>query len=173
MARSVETTPDGFYAVCAIHRGGVRLFFWASWWTSSVLVLTPLPDAHGVAEQVEVAHARARTAILRALGARATVLGLDAEMAAHAARLVLPASEGYQVGEPRPGDASRRRAPGPSPRAWLQVLELSWPCGAADVRRAYRRLALQRHPDCGGTAAAFHALTEARDAALRELDRAG
>jgi curved DNA-binding protein CbpA len=49
------------------------------------------------------------------------------------------------------------------------VLELSWPCSAADVRRAYRRLALERHPDRGGTDAAFHALTRARDAVLREL----
>jgi len=169
VAKSIDTAPDGFYAVCAIHRGGVQGFFWAAWWSASVLVLTPLPDAHGIADRVEVAHARARAAILHARGARATVLGLDAAIGVQAARLVLPASEGYQVGEVGPRDPPRHRPPAPGPRAWLQVLELSWPCEAADVRRAYRRLALQRHPDRGGTAAAFHALTEARDAALRDI----
>lgn len=51
-------------------------------------------------------------------------------------------------------------------RPWLSVLGLSWPCSIVDVRRAYRRLALVRHPDRGGSDAAFNALTKARDAAL-------
>ena len=61
-------------------------------------------------------------------------------------------------------------SPAPAPRTWPQVLELSSPCTAADVRRAYRRLALKRHPDRGGTDAEFNALTKAYDAALLEVE---
>ena len=174
MTKNVDTAPDGFYAVCAIGRGAVSGFFWAAWWTSSGLAATPRPDAHGLADRVEDAHAQARAAIRGARGERAAVLTLDAQIAVEAARVVRPASAGYDArsewwGEdPRRGGAAR--ASGPAPRAWLQVLELSWPCSAADVRRAYRRLALQRHPDRGGTDAAFNELTMARDAALREVE---
>ena len=173
MTKSVDTAPDGFYAVCAIGRAGVPGFFWASWWTSSGLAVSPRPDAHGLADRVEDAQARARSAILGARGARASVLRLDAELAVAAARVVRPASPGYVAGEEWWGEEPRRRSngrsPGPAPLAWLQVLELSWPCSRADVRRAYRRLALQRHPDRGGTDASFHALTQAYNAALREV----
>ena len=175
MPKSVETTPDGFYAVCAIGRGGVPGFFWASWWTTTGLAASPRPDAHGLADRVEDAHARARAAILGARGPRASVLRLDAALAVEAARVVRPASRGYVAGEEWWGEDPRRhahrRAPpaAPAPRTWPEVLGLSWPCSAADVRRAYRRLALQRHPDRGGTDAAFHALTQAYDAALREV----
>ena len=55
---------------------------------------------------------------------------------------------------------------GVAERQWLTVLGLSWPYSVVDVRRAYRRLALVRHPDRGGNAEAFDALTKARDAAL-------
>jgi hypothetical protein len=173
VTKNVDTAPDGFYAVCSIGRGGISGFFWASWWTSSGLATTPLPDAHGLADKVEDAHAQARAAIRKARGERAAVLSLDAQIAVEAARVVRPASEGYDAGSEWWGDDPRRRStprsPAPAPRSWLQVLELSWPCSAVDVRRAYRRLALERHPDRGGTDAAFHALTRARDAALREL----
>jgi hypothetical protein len=178
---NIDTAPDGFYAVCSIGRGGISGYFWAAWWTSSGLAVNPTPDAHGLTEKIEDAHARGRAAILEARGPRASVLRVEAELAVQAARIVRPASDGYYSGaawwgeDPawqQHGASSRARsrgAAGPGPRPWLDVLGLSWPCSAAEVRRAYRRLALERHPDRGGTATAFDALTKARDAALLEL----
>jgi hypothetical protein len=39
----------------------------------------------------------------------------------------------------------------------------------AEIRDAYKRVAKTRHPDAGGTDAAFRELSEARDALLREV----
>jgi len=47
------------------------------------------------------------------------------------------------------------------------VLGLPFPCSRADVRRAYKRLALKTHPDLGGSNQAFIKLKEAHDSALR------
>ena len=52
----------------------------------------------------------------------------------------------------------------------LDVLGLTcWPCTAAEVRAAYRRLARERHPDTGGTHEAFLALREAYERVRRGL----
>jgi hypothetical protein len=180
---SIDTAPDGFYAVCPIWRAGISGFFWASWWTSTGLLGMPTPDAHGLAEDRRLAHERARAAILEAKGARASVLQLDAAIAVEAAHVVRPAAQGYRAGEPaweepqrRWGDSSQdpraSRQSAPPRRAWLAVLELTWPCSAVEVRRAYRRLARVRHPDRGGTDAAFDALTKAYEAALTEVEMA-
>lgn len=48
----------------------------------------------------------------------------------------------------------------------LTVLGLSHGATEADIRRAYRKLALKTHPDRGGSAEAFRRITEARDAAM-------
>jgi hypothetical protein len=62
----------------------------------------------------------------------------------------------------------RGQAPAPASSA-LAALGLSRGATEADVRRAYRKLALQTHPDRGGSAEAFRRATEARDAALRAV----
>lgn len=51
----------------------------------------------------------------------------------------------------------------------LAALGLAPGATEADVRRAYRRLALTTHPDRGGSAEAFRRITEARDAAMAAL----
>ena len=56
--------------------------------------------------------------------------------------------------------------PRPVPRS-LRALGLTVPCSAGDVRRAYRRLALERHPDRGGTHEGFLALQRDYEQALR------
>jgi hypothetical protein len=43
----------------------------------------------------------------------------------------------------------------------LGVLGLSWPCSTADVKRAYRRLSRETHPDVGGSAEEFRRVNEA------------
>jgi hypothetical protein len=173
VTKNVDTAPDGFYAVCAIGRSGIPGFFWAAWWSASGLAVSPAPDAHGLTEKVEDAHAKARAAIHAARGERASVLRLDPTIAVEAARIARPRASDYVAGSEWYGEEPRRhsasRAPAPAPRTWPQVLGLTLPCTAADVRRAYRRLALKHHPDRGGTDAEFNAITRAYDAALLEL----
>jgi hypothetical protein len=64
--------------------------------------------------------------------------------------------------EPEPQSSRQRRAPDPSVasapyevRLWLPDLGLRWPCTAAEVTSAFRRLALVHHPDMGGNASDF------------------
>jgi hypothetical protein len=49
----------------------------------------------------------------------------------------------------------------------LTKLDLTYPCTAADVRAAYRRLAKAAHPDQGGGHEEFLALRVAYEQALR------
>ena len=55
--------------------------------------------------------------------------------------------------------------------ACFQALGLAWPCTLDDVKHAYRTLAFTAHPDAGGSEAAFGALAEAYEAALKWLER--
>jgi hypothetical protein len=43
----------------------------------------------------------------------------------------------------------------------LRMLGLSWPCSREEIKAAYRRLALQTHPDRGGSTEAFRRINEA------------
>lgn len=56
------------------------------------------------------------------------------------------------------------------PRDPFRVLSLPYDAGAADVRRAFRRLARQTHPDRGGSPDAFHAVRAAYGALADNLD---
>lgn len=51
----------------------------------------------------------------------------------------------------------------------LQELGLSWPCSPDDVRAAFKREALRRHPDRGGNDESLHRAVQARDALLGAL----
>ena len=55
--------------------------------------------------------------------------------------------------------------------ACFTTLGLTWPCTAADVKRAYRQKAHEVHPDKGGNATAFQALQDAYEEALGLLSR--
>ena len=48
----------------------------------------------------------------------------------------------------------------------LQVLGITRPCTVEEVNRAYRRLALETHPDRGGSADAFKQVHDAFESAL-------
>jgi hypothetical protein len=52
---------------------------------------------------------------------------------------------------------------------WAAVLEVSWPCTAADIKHSYRRKARVLHPDAGGNAADFAELQAAYETALALL----
>lgn len=52
----------------------------------------------------------------------------------------------------------------------LRIIGLEWPVVLDQVKTAYRKLALERHPDTGGSAQAFTALKEAYDALVDYFD---
>ncbi len=52
----------------------------------------------------------------------------------------------------------------------LGVLELTWPCTRTDMKVAFRRLALQRHPDTGGEHSKFIELKRAYDRTIELMD---
>jgi hypothetical protein len=60
----------------------------------------------------------------------------------------------------------------PELAAQLAVLELGWPTTVGEVTRAFRRLALERHPDTGGSDASFIQLRSAFDEVRAALERA-
>jgi len=76
----------------------------------------------------------------------------------------------------RAAGVSFRRDPPPavpaSVAAALAVLGLVWPCVEGDVKQAYRKWALVRHPDHGGSGRAFRELKDANDAVLAYLAKA-
>jgi curved DNA-binding protein CbpA len=51
--------------------------------------------------------------------------------------------------------------PSPVVSEALEVLGLSWPCTILDVKKAYRRLTRQVHPDMGGSDVEFYRVSEA------------
>lgn len=69
------------------------------------------------------------------------------------------------LSEHPPVDAVLRHGGSAAPEV-IARLGLSWPCTAADVKRAYRRLSHEAHPDKGGDAEAFRALRVAYEQAL-------
>lgn len=60
----------------------------------------------------------------------------------------------------------------PMTRQWWDVLGLSSRPAPSEVDTAYRRLAAERHPDCGGSDAQMAELNAARDAARKALQGA-
>lgn len=57
----------------------------------------------------------------------------------------------------------------PPPLAWHQILGLQPGAKRSDVEAAHRRLAMEHHPDRGGSPARMSEINAARDAALKEL----
>lgn len=52
----------------------------------------------------------------------------------------------------------------------FRILSVPYDADAGDVRRAFRELARQTHPDRGGSAVRFHAVRLAYDALVRDLE---
>lgn len=65
-----------------------------------------------------------------------------------------------------------RRDEGIEPAAALRELGLGLDATASDVARAFRRRAMETHPDHGGDPEAFKRLVRVRDAALAALEEA-
>jgi hypothetical protein len=137
-------------AVCSITATKRRRFLWAAWWTGAPSH-TPFrkPDASngGAASEAEALAEAEKTT-----GRHLTVI--EPYWARAWNRMLR--------GEPPPEPKAKRTAQQaveastrmPARSAW-SVLGLAAGSSMVEVKRAYRRLALETHPDRGGTAQAF------------------
>ncbi|AUX39197.1 uncharacterized protein SOCE26_005790 [Sorangium cellulosum] len=164
----------GVYAVTPTRR---RRFLWAAWWTGEPArePFRPPDASQGGARTAEEARAQAERAAGRPLveiepawaTAWARVLRGEPPWPRPRARREAPA-EPPPPGPPRGASARPSSARGVSP---FVVLGLPDAAGVAEVRRAFRRLALATHPDRGGDAAEFMRVKWAHDEAMSRLAR--
>lgn len=139
-------------AVCSITTTQRRRYFWAAWWTGAPSH-TPFrkPDAaNGGCKSRDEALAEAE----RVAGRH---LVLVEPYWAHAWNRILRGEK------PAPPPASRPPKPprAPAPKSAWEVLGLAPGAALADVKRAFRRHALETHPDRGGEAARFREVQRA------------
>jgi DnaJ domain len=168
----------GVYAVTPTRR---RRFLWVAWWTAEPErePFRPPDASQGGARTLAEARAQAERAAGRPL------VELEAAWATAWARILRGeppwpkprAKRGAAAPPPPPPDDPPRRAParpayvrGLSPFA---VLGVEPTAGVAEVRRAFRRLALMTHPDRGGDPAAFIKVKWAHDEVMARLASPG
>lgn len=143
-------------------------YFWAAWW-SGPPTRTPFrqPDAsHGGAASIEAARAEAEASAGRALTA------IDWRWA-HGWNRILRGQPPFTArdlaaldGVPR----EPRRKPVTAESIW-SVLGVDRLASLAEIKRAFRKRALETHPDHGGDAADFRAVRAAYDAAIERRSR--
>jgi hypothetical protein len=160
-ARRISTSL--FTPVFAVVPTRRRRFLWAAWWTAppeSEPFRSPDASSGGARSRDD-----ARAAAERAAGV--PLLEVEGRWAAAWARVLRgePAWPKARARTPRP------RAPAAAPprgsKTWaLALLGLTSDASAADVKRAFRAVALRTHPDHGGEDAAFIDAKRAHDIAL-------
>lgn len=150
-------------AVCSIARTQRRRFFWAAWWTEPPAE-RPFrkPDAsNGGAPTWEDALREAEHAAGRALSpidsrwARAWMRALRGE----------PPIVDPPAGARSPEPARLTRA-----SVWA-ILNLEPGASTDEIKRAYRRRALETHPDRGGDAEIFRAVQSAYERAMNKRQK--
>jgi len=141
-----------------------RRLLWAAWW-SGPPVREPFrkPDAaEGGARTLDEARAEAEKAAARPLAA------LDASWARAWAR-VLQGEPPWPSAPPQNASAPPKASRASSELSVWALLGLTSRASVEEVKSAYRRRALELHPDRGGDAAQFRALHAAYEEALRRL----
>ena len=155
-----------------------RRYLWCAWWTGEP-TRTPFrkPDASsGGARTLEEARKQAERAAgqplreIEAIWARAWVRVLSGQPP------WVEKKARTRHEDPPPHDARQKRRrfipsiaePDACP---FEVLGLPKTASPDDIRRAFRRLALETHPDQGGDASAFIRVTWARDEATLRAKR--
>jgi len=156
-------------AVCSITSTQRRRYFWAAWWTKAP-ARSPFqkPDAsNGGASTREEALGEAQRVAGRALRE------ID-PLWARAWTRVLRGQEPFT-----PRDQERARTPLPKREAGAQpaqrasalsVLGLEQAGSREELRRAYKKRALETHPDRGGDPEVFRAVQRAYERARSKLD---
>jgi hypothetical protein len=141
-----------------------RRLLWAAWWSGPPM-REPFrkPDAaQGGARTLEEARAEAERAAARPL------TGLDPSWARAWAR-VLQGEPPWPSAAPRNAAAPPAASHADAPVSVWALLGLTSRANLEEVKSAYRRRALELHPDRGGDAAQFRALHAAYEEALRRL----
>lgn len=163
------TLTTGWVSIAATQRGR---FFWAAWWTGEP-VTSPFrrPDAsNGGAGSVDAAREEAERVAGRAL-VLVDARWAQAVMRTLRGRAAFSESEARRVREGVRRERAPTRAPSEEGGSIWQTLGLSPSAGVADVKQAYRRKALETHPDRGGDEEAFRAVHEAYEVALVRAER--
>jgi hypothetical protein len=161
-----------FAPICSITTTKRRRFFWAAWW-SAPPAESPFrkPDAcDGGATSYE----EARAAAERAAGMTLTVA--EPEWARAWLRVLRgqPAWTGA-ASHPKGRTRAERteatpRGNAPAPSIW-QILGTSPTATEAELRLAFRKRAMETHPDQGGDAEAFRRLLQAYEEARKRRKR--
>lgn len=155
-------------AVVSITRTQRGRFFWAAWWTAPP-ERHPFrrPDAsNGGASTHEEAKREAERVAGCALveieprWARACVRSMRGQPPFTAAELTAAAAPGAS------NAVFPRRAPAVTAVSLWDVLGVDPKASVLDIKRAFRRRALETHPDHGGDPAAFRALHQAYERAI-------
>lgn len=153
-----------FTAVCSITPTRRRRYLWAAWWTAAPS-RKPFrkPDAsQGGAHTREEAHKAAERA------AGLPLLEIEGGWARAWAN-VLEGKKPWAGQRARNGAADaaplRARSAAGKPSIW-DTLGLTAHASSAEIKSAYKKRALETHPDRGGRAADFRALHAAYEAAL-------
>lgn len=150
-------------AVCSITKTQRRRFFWAAWWTGGP-TFAPFraPDASGGGARTE------EEALAEAQQRAGRHLALITPYWARAFKCVLR-------GQPPPAPPTPRSDHGPTvpaadkPRSAWTVLGVPADASLAQVKSAFRRRALETHPDQGGDAEQFRELAHAYQKVLAKL----
>ncbi len=141
-----------------------RRLLWAAWW-SEPPAREPFrkPDAaQGGARTLDDARAEAEKA------AGCPLVQLDASWARAWGR-VLQGEPPWPASEHKPSSVARPTARLSDEASVWSVLGLTARASADEVKAAYKRRALELHPDRGGEAAQFRRLHAAYEEALRRL----
>lgn len=153
-------------AVCSITPTKRRRFFWAAWWTAPP-AWKPFqkPDAaSGGALTEEEALAEAERAAGRSL----------TRVAPHWALAYKRILRGEPIGPPpetRTRPVEDRHDGGPARASAWTVLGIPTGADADTIKRAYRKRALDHHPDRGGDPAVFRAIQRAYERLLKKADK--
>ena len=157
-------------AVCSITPTSRRRYFWAAWWTSPP-ARDPFvkPDAaNGGATSVEAALLAAQKAAGRALAQ------IEPRWARAWSRVLreLPPWTSRDAESFATGHAPPVRASHAAPESIWRTLGVAADASLDEIKKAYRRRALQAHPDHGGEAEHFMALKRAYEKATQRKDKA-
>ena len=149
-------------AVVSITRTARGRFFWAAWWTGAPSY-APFrkPDASNGGARSEL---EAQTEAERVAARHLTTIE------PYWARAFNRTLRGEAPPPPPSPKPARVERPSPPRSAW-EVLGVPTGASVADIKRAYRQRALALHPDRGGDADAFRALTRAYDKVLARKKR--
>jgi hypothetical protein len=151
-----------FAPVCSITTTQRRRFFWAAWWNAPPSrVPFRKPDASDGGAST---HQEALDAAERRVGSKVVVI--DARWARAWIRVLR--GEGPWRSSTEPAPRLARAAGTVSNESVWAILGVTRDVTAAELKLAYRRRALETHPDHGGDPESFQKVVHAyREAALR------